>query len=213
MALQETFLPALYKGVGEGTPGWGVTSLPVKQAGIALPDLTKTSPENWTASCVIIGNIVASIRVQEDFITADHAAYIREEREEVMKSNNLRLEEALAETLEGAAVHVTRHLRQATKTGKWMMVQSSTVNRMELGAQYWLDALFLQYGLDLPYLSKFCDGCNATFYMFHSLDCKKGGLVTARHTYLCDRVTDWDGKAFTPIFVHDDPLIIAGRAM
>ena len=34
----------------------------MKQAGLALPDPTMTSPENWTASCVITGNIVTALR-------------------------------------------------------------------------------------------------------------------------------------------------------
>ena len=35
-------------------------------------------------------------------------------------------------------------------------------------------------------------------YDFHSLDCKKGGLVTAHHNKLQHGVTDLDGKALTP---------------
>ena len=58
-ALQETFISALVQGLGEVTLGRGVTCLPVKQAGLALPDTKKTSPENWMASCVIIGHLVA----------------------------------------------------------------------------------------------------------------------------------------------------------
>ena len=38
--LQETFVTDLYEGLGEGAPGRGVTHLPVKQAGLALPDPT-----------------------------------------------------------------------------------------------------------------------------------------------------------------------------
>ena len=45
-ALQEAFIPALFHGLEEITPGRGVTSLPVKQAGQDLPDPTKTAPEN-----------------------------------------------------------------------------------------------------------------------------------------------------------------------
>ena len=52
-ALWETFIPALFQGLGELTPGRGVTRLPVKQERLALPDPTKTAPENWTSSCVI----------------------------------------------------------------------------------------------------------------------------------------------------------------
>ena len=62
--MQETFLPDLFQGLGEGSPGRGVTRLPVKQAGLALPDPTKTAPENWTAYCVITGHLVVALRAR-----------------------------------------------------------------------------------------------------------------------------------------------------
>ena len=39
--LWETFIMDLFQGLGKGTPGRGVTCLPVKQAGLDLPDTTK----------------------------------------------------------------------------------------------------------------------------------------------------------------------------
>ena len=51
--MREDFIPALFQGLREGTPGRGVPCLPMKQAGLDLPDPTKTAPENWMASCVI----------------------------------------------------------------------------------------------------------------------------------------------------------------
>ena len=36
--LQETFLPALFEGLGKGAPGRGVNRLPVKHARLALPE-------------------------------------------------------------------------------------------------------------------------------------------------------------------------------
>ena len=92
-------------------------------------------------------------------------------------------------------------------------MQPSTVNRTELGAQEWRDALFLWYALDPPDLSKYCDGCNAKFIICHTLDCKRGGLVTARHNELRDEVSDLAGKAFTLSHVRADPLIFAGCAV
>ena len=115
----------------------------MKQAGLALPDPTLTSPENWTESCFITGHLVAAIRGQEEFRTADHAAFLMEGIEEVWKCYSGRSEEALAETLAGAPVQAARRLRWVTKTGAWLMVQPSTVNGTELGAQEWRDDLFL----------------------------------------------------------------------
>ena len=64
-ALREAFIPSLFRGLGERTPGRGVTYPPVKQAGLSLPDINKTPPENCMESCVITGNIVTSFRSQE----------------------------------------------------------------------------------------------------------------------------------------------------
>ena len=60
-AIQETLLLALFEGLGEGAPERGVTRLPVKQAGLALPDPTLMAPENWTASYVITGHLVTAL--------------------------------------------------------------------------------------------------------------------------------------------------------
>ena len=93
------------------------------------------------------------------------------------------------------------------------MVQPSTVNGTELGAQEWRDTLFLRYGLDPPDLPTHCGGCNAKFTVCHALNCKRGRLFMARHNELCDKVADLAGKAFTPSHVRDDPLILAGRTV
>ena len=94
-----------------------------------------------------------------------------------------------------------------------MTVQPSTVNGTELREQEWSYALFLRYGLDPPDLPTYCDGCNAKFTICHAHNCKRGGLVTARHNELPDGVTYLSGKAFTPSHVRDDPLIFTGRAV
>ena len=76
-ALRDSFMPALFQGVGEGIPHQGVNCLPVKQAGLNLPDQTLTDLENWTASCVVTGHLGIELRSQEDFRTAYHASFLR----------------------------------------------------------------------------------------------------------------------------------------
>ena len=49
--IAKAFLPALFEGVGDGAPRRAITGLLVKQAGMALPDPTRTAPENWQAYC------------------------------------------------------------------------------------------------------------------------------------------------------------------
>ena len=75
------------------------------------------------------------------------------------------------------------------------------------------DSLLLWYGLDPPDLTKICDGCNATFTIFHAIDRTELGLVTARHNELHGVVADLSIKSFTPTHMRDNPLICAGCAV
>ena len=129
------------------------------------------------------------------------------------RRGQIRAEEALTSALEGAPVLHARHLRRAANTGAWITVQPSTANGTELGDQERRNDLFLRYGLEPPDLPTYCDGYQSKFPTSHTLDCKKGGLVTARHNDLRDGLVDLAGKAFTPSHVRDGPLIYSGRAV
>ena len=48
---------------------------------------------------------------------------------------------------------------------------------------------------------------------YHTLDCKKGSLITANHNKLRDGISNLTSKAFTPVHVHDDTKIFTGRAV
>ena len=109
-ALREIFVPALFEGLREGVPEREHTRLLVKQAGLALPDPIQTAPENWTASCLITGYLVAALRGQVEFRTADHSACLRESRTAVRKRGEIRAEEALTAVLERALVLQARRM-------------------------------------------------------------------------------------------------------
>ena len=106
--LQETFLPALFQSLGERTPGRGVTRLHVKQAGLALPDPTKTAPDNWTASYTITVHLFAVIRGQEEFRSEDHSTCLQEGRMAVRKRIVLLAEDSQLDNLAGALVQGAR---------------------------------------------------------------------------------------------------------
>ena len=118
-ALKEIFVPALFEGLREGVPERGANRLPVKQAGLALPNPSQTAPENWTASCVITGHLVASLMGQVEFRTADHSACLREGWTAVRRRGQIRAEEALTTALEGPryCTHVACNNRQRPVSG------------------------------------------------------------------------------------------------
>ena len=91
----KAFLPELFEGVGDGAPGRAITRLPVKQAGMALPDPTRTAPDNWQASCVITGHLVSALRGQVPFRMMDHAACLRDGRAAVQRKSLAKVVESL----------------------------------------------------------------------------------------------------------------------
>ena len=133
--IAKAFLPVLFEGVGDGAPGSEITRLPVKQAGMALPDPTLTASENWQASCVTTGHLVSALRGQVPFRTAYHASCLQDGRAAVRRQNIAKVVASLETTIARAPAVVTRQLRRATKTGAWLTVQPSTVNGTELGEQ------------------------------------------------------------------------------
>ena len=60
----------------------------MKQAGLAHPEPTKTSLENWTGPCVIKGHLVAAFRGQEKFRKTylEWRGEVRKRKRNVMRS-------------------------------------------------------------------------------------------------------------------------------
>ena len=81
--LRDAFLPELFKGSTPKISRIVVTGLPIKQAGIALPDPTHTSKANRAASCVITGHLVAALCRMVDFQSKYHALLMRDVRDEI----------------------------------------------------------------------------------------------------------------------------------
>jgi hypothetical protein len=74
-ALQYEFLPTLFEEelAEDDVPGQ-LACLPVKKAGLAIHDLTKTVDSNYTASRVICGHLVVALMGNTEFQSADHSA-------------------------------------------------------------------------------------------------------------------------------------------
>ena len=82
-ALRDIFIPSLFQGATAKIPGRTITGLPVKQAGISLPDPTWNVGENWTASYVIMGHLVTALRSTAEFRLGNHALLMGEGRDDI----------------------------------------------------------------------------------------------------------------------------------
>ena len=72
------------------------------------------------------------------------------------------------------------------------------------------DALALRYLLTPKNLPNICDGCGEEFNLCHALNCKKGGLVSARHNEMRDLNCDLCSLAGMTQII-SEPLIQEGN--
>jgi len=85
----------------------------------------------------------------------------------------------------------------------------SHVGETILSSAEFRDALMLRYARVPLKLPTSCDGCgeSKTFDVNHALDCKNGGLVTARHDEIRDELRDLLAHVFSPSRIRCEPMI------
>ena len=63
-SLKEAFLPSIFQWMGTPITGWELTHLYTKYARLSLSYPTLFTPDNWSASCVLLGHLVVTIQVR-----------------------------------------------------------------------------------------------------------------------------------------------------
>ena len=136
-----------------------------------------------------------ALQRKTEFRAVDHALLMGEGRDKIRWQNAEATEMALGAAQDAASKAYTRRMGRITRMGLWLSVLPSTANGTELGAQEWRDSLFMRYGIEPPNLPDHCNRCGAAFSICHTLDCKKGGLITEIQNEIRDGVAD---LAITP---------------
>ncbi len=211
-AISHTFLPALFDEViPDDDPRLKLACLPVKHAGLALPDPTASAQTNFDASILVCSHLLAAIRGVDKFRTADHKAVIHGVKAELKSRNQAKYEKELTSIVANFSCDDRRTILRGKDTGQWLSAVPSLVNGTELARQEFRDALLLRLALSPRDLESHCDGCGAKFSVRHGLACKHGGLVISRHNEIRDELSDLASKAFTPSAVRDEPKIHLSR--
>ena len=134
-------------------------------------------------------------------------------RDEIRRRHAESAKTAMRESRAAASTDESHRTRRIARMGAKLSVPPSTVNGTELGSQECRDYLLLRYGIKPPDLTEHCNICGAEFDICHAFDCKKVGLITARHNMIRYGVADLTNKAFTPMHVCENPKIYTGCAM
>jgi hypothetical protein len=179
----------------------------VKQAGLALPDPTKSAPSNYEASTCANSHLIAALKGNEDFSALTHVITTKEVRSELAGRKTVSDGLILAAILSTVPPLLKRALTRAKENGRWLSVTPSTVNGTELSAQEWRDAAHLRHGRAPGDLPSHCDGCGQKFSIPHALECKIGGNVICRHNALTATILRIASQALIPSAVRNEPLI------
>jgi hypothetical protein len=211
-ALSETFLPTLFgDDYGDDDPRRDISCLPVKWAGLAIPNPTSAADANYEASILVCSHILAAFRGVEEFRSAKHKSVITEVKTELKLRNCAKYESEMTQLTSKLSCDDRRTILRGQETGQWLSVLPSTVNGTELSAVEFRDALNMRYARTPPGLQPSCDGCNQKFSVRHALQCPKGGLVISRHDEIRDELIDLASKTFSPSAVRDEPKIQKSR--
>ena len=183
-AICTCFLPAFLVGITSITiPLTSASSplLPVKSAGVGIPNLTKSANDNHITSSVCTSVVTDSLIDGTSLVIRDHQVAIHEGQTAVQSAKQANSATALTSLLVLMdALDIWRTTRN-TNTGAWISVQPTLVNGLSLSKDEWRDRMQRRYGLGIVNLPRCCDGCGAKFPIKHALACKKGGLVVGRH--------------------------------
>jgi hypothetical protein len=88
-ALHAQFLPALFGKLEITNSRRQLTCLPVKKAGLAIPNPTESAGGNWwTASTVACGHLISVLRGKEEFRLVMHQSIMAEEKGATRKMNS-----------------------------------------------------------------------------------------------------------------------------
>jgi hypothetical protein len=211
-AISDGFLQSLFQdNIPSNDYRVSICKLPVKYAGLALPNPTESAASNYENSCLRNSHLIAALRGNENFRHSNHLTTIREANAELKTRQSNHLESQLSEILDTLSPDIRRAILRAKDTGHWLSIFPSIINGTVLSPQEFRDALFLRYARTPPDLPKKCDGCDATFNVAHGLSCKKGGLVIIRHNEIRDELGALCAQALTNSAIRDEPLINTSR--
>jgi hypothetical protein len=116
-------------------------ALPVKHAGIAIPNPTTSARGNFMASTVVCGHLVAALRERVQFNGAEHKSVIKEGRAAI--KINLTVVHDNEFLLRPLPPEKKRIIERGQRTGAWISVQPSTINGTELSAEEFRDVTHL----------------------------------------------------------------------
>ena len=171
-AICTAFLPAILGGTTPTTTTPNLCALlylPVKSAGVGVPNLTKSAGKNHTTSSVCTSVLTNSLLDGTSLVITDHQAAMRKGQGATQSSKRINTATALYSLFIPMDASESRQTTRNIETGTWISVQPTLVNGLSLSKDELRDTKRKSYGLGLVDMPQCCDGCGAKFTIEHAL--------------------------------------------
>jgi len=174
--IANSFLPALLAEKDETIKQLReVSTLPVRHAGLGIPDPGAIAAANYVDSHQMMDLLTMSLMNRTELGVRTYVLNCAGMR----KLQHKLKEEATAakhKRMSSAAKPAdARRMARAKETGAWLTATPNTLNGTELSADEFRDNLRIRLGLIPASLPQQCVGCSNQFTVEHAMSCKKGG--------------------------------------
>jgi len=180
--IEHSFLPALFQSNVEQVES-SLMMLSCCNGGLGIRDPVATSVIAFQSSIEGTKILSESIQSGTTLEISKHEAQMSTARNQAREIQN-----EMEETTSVACLNCMPKHKQGTlkriKEGDcstWLSMILTQENQFIMSADEFRDSMALRYTHCPIKMHGFCDGCSSPFDVNHALNCKKGGLVVARH--------------------------------
>jgi hypothetical protein len=110
------------------TLAFALAGLPLKWAGLAIPDPTTLAHPNYEASILLCSHILAAFPRVDVFRSVDHLKVIREVKAELKLRSAVKNESSLNDLASKMSCNTCRTILRGKETGQWLPVLPSTLS-------------------------------------------------------------------------------------